>query len=248
MLFGYIFMENTNDIKEISAEKKELIERMFEAGTHYGYSKSRRHPSSKGYIFGTKNKTDIFDLEKTSDTLIKAKKFISEVAMSGKAILFVSSKPEAGKLIREVAESIGEPYVVGRWIGGTITNFDTIKKRVAKLLDLTTKKESGALAKYTKKEQLLMSREADKLEVKFGGISGMPTYPGAIFVIDLKKEDIVVQEAKAKKIPIVSLSSSDCNLALAEYSIPGNDTNQKSISFFLKEIASAHKAGKMSKK
>jgi len=241
-------MENTNDTKEIGVEKKELIERMFDAGTHYGYSKSRRHPSSKGYIFGTKNKTDIFDLEKTSDALINAKKFISEVAMSGKSILFVSSKPEAGKLIKETAESIGEPYVIGRWIGGTLTNFDTIKKRVAKLIDLTSKRESGALSKYTKKEQLLMSREEEKLEEKFGGISGMSTYPGAIFVIDLKKEDIVVKEAKVKKIPIVSLSSSDCDLKLADYPIPGNDTNQKSISFFLKEIASAHKAGKMSKK
>ena len=145
-------MTNTDQTNELTTDEKAtipdgprraLIERMFAVGAHYGYGKSRRHPSAKKYIFGTKNKTEIFDLEKTSEELEKAKAFVKGIAESGKMILFVSSKPEAKKFIKETAESILQPYVIGRWIGGTLTNFDSIKKRVEKFVDLSNKQEKG---------------------------------------------------------------------------------------------------------
>lgn len=221
-----------------------LIERMFSVGAHYGYGKSKRHPSAKKYIFGSKNKTEIFDLEKTSEELIKAKAFVEEFARAGKTMLFVGSKPEAKNIIREAAENVGQPYVAGRWIGGTLTNFEVIKKRAERFVDLLGKKERGELDKYTKKERLLISREIESLEEKFGGIASMHSLPSALFVVDLKKESIAVKEANSKNIPVVSLSSSDCDLSLVDYAIPGNDSTVRSVSFFVGEIRDAYKGGR----
>jgi len=229
--------------KSIGKDKEALIERMFNVGAQYGYSKSRRHPSAKPYIFGAKNNTEIFDLEKTSDTLKSAKEFVKEIASQGKQIMFISSKPEAREFIKNGAESINQPYVAGRWIGGTLTNSDVIKKRIDRLADLESKKEKGELGKYTKKEQLLLTREIEALTDKFGGISNIKGTPGALFVIDMKKEDIAVEEAKKKGVPVVTLSSNDCDISSVEYPILGNDSARKSVEFFVYEIVEAYKSG-----
>jgi len=241
-------IENTKELKESprvsTTPDKNLIEKMFNVGAHYGYAKARRHPSTKKYVFGIKNKTEIFDLEKTSVELEKAKAFVTELSKAGKVILFVSSKPEAKKIIKEAAESLDMPYVAGRWIGGTLTNFDSIKKRAEKFVDLFEKTEKGLLDKYTKKEKLLISRDMDALEAKFGGITTMTQLPHALFVVDLKKENIAVKEAQSKNIPVISISSTDCDISSVEYAIPGNDATLKSIEFFVNEIRDAYRAGK----
>ena len=161
------------EIKEV--EKKEeskanaaSIDRMFAVGAHFGYSKSRRHPSIKPYIFGVKNWVEIIDLEKTNELLESAKEFAKQLGAEGKTLLFVGSKNEAKEAVKEGADSISMPHVTGRWIGGTITNFSEIKKRISKMDELSTKKDKGELAqKYTKKEQVMLDREINSSEYRF---------------------------------------------------------------------------------
>lgn len=216
------------------------IEDMFTAGAHFGFSKSRRHPTFKAFIYGQKNNTEIVDLEKTEVALAKALDFISSLSRDNKTILFVASKSEAKEIVKRAAESIGAPYVAGRWIGGTITNFDQIKKRVARMDDLMSKKEKGELGKYTKKERLLFDREIAKLLVFFGGIKNMPKLPDALFVVDSKKEDIAITEALKFKIPVIALSSTDCDLSSITYPIPANDSSRSSIEYFVGKIVEAY--------
>ncbi|MFA6273190.1 MAG: 30S ribosomal protein S2 [Candidatus Paceibacterota bacterium] len=235
-------------VKEKSVKINDpLIEAMFEAGAHFALSKTRRHPSAKPYIFGAKNTVEIFDLEKTKTCLENVKNFISEMASRGEMLLLVSGKFEARDAIKNAASSIGQPFVAGRWIGGAITNFGEIRKRVDKLLEMRTKRASGEFAKYTKKEQLLLDRELDDLEKLFGGLTTMTTIPKAVFVVDPAKEKTVVAEAHRKKIPVVALANSDCDFSEIDYPIPANDSSIKSVSFFVNEIANAYRQGKNKK-
>ena len=182
------------------------IEAMFNVGAHYGFIKSRRHPTVKPFIFGTKNKVEIFDLEKTDEQLQAAVEFVKKVAATGKQIVFAGSKSEAKEAVKKAAESVAQPFVAGRWVGGTFTNFGNIRKRVEKLLDLTSQREKGELTKYTKKERLMIDREIDRLNNLFNGITTMATLPGALFVVDSKKEYIAVQEARDMKIQVAEMA------------------------------------------
>jgi small subunit ribosomal protein S2 len=220
-----------------------VIERMFQAGAHFGFTKSRRHPSAKPLIFGAKNKVEIFDLEKTQEYLERAKAFVKSIAAQNGVVLFVGGKNEARSIVERVAQSVGLPYVAGRWIGGTFTNFPQIRKRVDRLEMLTTQREKGELGKYTKKERLLIDREIVNLQRFFGGISAMKEKPKAVFVIDSKHEEIAVTEAHKVGVPVIGLCGTDCNLKDVEYPIPGNDSSLTSITFFLNEIAAAYKEG-----
>jgi small subunit ribosomal protein S2 len=222
------------------------IDSMFKAGAHYAYSRSRRHPSIKPYIFGAKNRVEIFDLEKTAELLAAAKAYVASVAASGKQILFVGSKNEARNIVTAGAGDADLPFVAGRWLGGTLTNFGEIKRRIDKLAKLTEQRAKGELSKYTKKERLLIDREIAKLERFFSGISSMKELPKAIFVIDSKKEKNAVAEAKYIGIPVIALMGSDCDFKDAEYPVVANDSTVSSISYFVKEIASAYKTGKAS--
>lgn len=224
--------------------KSALIERMFEAGAHFGLSRSRRHPSAKSFIFGAKSSTEIIDLEKTNACLASAQEYIKTLSRTGKKILFVGTKNEVRSIVRNAADSIEMPYVVNRWLGGTLSNFTQIKKRIAHMEDLVAKRESGALEKYTKRERLLIDREIEKLEKHFFGLSALKELPAALFVIDAKKEHIAVAEAKSMRIPVISLSSSDCNFALIDFPIPANDVSPSSVAFFVDEIVGAWKEGK----
>lgn len=225
-----------------------LIEAMFGAGAHFALSKTRRHPSAKPYIFGAKNTVEIFDLEKTKTCLENAKKFVSEMASRGEMLLLVSGKFEAREAIKNAAHAIGQPFVAGRWIGGAITNFSEIRKRVEKLLEMRTKRAGGEFAKYTKKEQLFLDRELDNLEKLFGGLTSMIALPKAVFVVDPIKEKTVVAEARRKKIPVIALANSDCDFSEIDYPIPANDSSIKSVSFFVNEIVEAYHQGKEVKK
>ncbi len=223
---------------------KASIDAMFGAGAHYGFVKSRRHPTVKPFIYGTKNKIEIFDLEKTDAQLDRALEFVKAVATTGKQILFLGSKSESKEIIKRIAETINQPYVAGRWVGGTFTNFELIRKRAEKLIDLTGQKERGELGKYTKRERLMIDREIARLENLFGGIVSMSNLPAAIFVVDSKKEDIAVLEAREKKIPVISISGSDCDISKIQYPIVANDTAIKSIEFFTQKIADAYREAK----
>lgn len=220
------------------------VEEMFKVGAHYGYAKRRRHPSVIPFIFGIKNGVEIFDLEKTNEALEEAKKFVSELATKGKMILFVSSKAEGKDAIKAAADSIQMPYVAGRWKGGTLTNFEEIRKRVIKLDELTSKRDAGELAKYTKKERLMIDREIEALEEGFSGLNLMTRLPDALYVIDANHEEIAVREAITLGIPVISLSNSDCDYEKLDYPIPGNDANRHSIAYFTNAIASAYKSAR----
>ena len=222
-----------------------VVDALFSAGAHFGFVKSRRHPSTKPFIFGVKNKIEIFDLEKTSEALHSALEFVGTLASKGATILFVSGKEEAKKAVVSVAESLIQPYVAGRFIGGTLTNFPEIRKRVEKMERLVSEREKGELVKYTKKERLLIDREIAKLHEFFFGISVMKQRPQAVFVVDSKKESIAVKEAHKIGIPVIALCGTDNNLEEVEFPIPGNDASRASIEFFLTKIAEAYKAGLM---
>ena len=176
-----------------------------------------------------------------------AKEFIKSIAALGKQVLFVGGKNEARDLIKLAAMSVDMPYVASRWIGGTLTNAVEIKKRIAKFEDLQKQKEKGELAKYTKKERLLIDREIANLDTMFSGIVSMKELPKALFVIDPKKEFIAVAEAKKMGVPVVALLNTDCDVTEVEYPIVGNDASVSSIALFASEIAKAYKAGKAAK-
>ncbi len=231
-------------LKDTKTTNNNNIENMFSVGAHFAFSKSRRHPTIAPYIFGTKNKVEIFDLEKTSNLLDKAKNFVKEIAKEGKTILFIGGKSEARNSIKRGAQSIGMPFVDGRWIGGTLTNFGQIRKRVEKLEKLTGERERGELAKYTKKERLLIDREITKLEKFFSGIVSLKDLPKAVFVVDSKKEKIAVKEAIDMKIPVITLSGSDCDIRDINYPIVANDASQSSVKFFTDEIVKSYNEGK----
>lgn len=216
------------------------IEEMFRAGAHYGYSKSRRHPSTAPYVFTTKNGVDIINLEKTNDLLEKALEQISKYAEGGKTILFVGTKAEARQQIIESALLLNMPYVGERWVGGSLTNFPEIKKRITKLLELREQKEKNGLDKYTKKERLLIDKEMEDMTRNFQGLTGINRVPDLLFVIDPKKEHLAVAEAHKMNIPVIALANTDCNLKQTDYPIVANDASISSISFFISLVKDAY--------
>ena len=220
-----------------------IIEEMFRAGAHYGYSKSRRHPSTATYIFNTKNGVDIINIEKTYELFAKAIETVQNIAQSGKTILFVGTKSEARQQMTEAALALNMPYVSERWVGGTLTNFPEIKKRIVKLLDLRDQKEKGGLEKYTKKERLMIDREMDDMTKNFRGVTGITKTPDYMFVIDPKKEHIAVTEARKMKIPIIAVLNTDCNLKEIDYPIIANDASVSSITFFVTQAKNAYNKG-----
>lgn len=219
------------------------IEEMFSAGVHYGYSKSRRHPSVSPFVFTTKNGVDIINIEKTEELLNKALEVVSNFAASGKTILFVGTKPEAKQQITETALVLNMPYVGERWVGGALTNFPEIKKRIVKLLDLRDQKEKGNLDKYTKKEKLLIDREMEDMTKNFQGLTGISHTPDVVFIVDPKKEHIALSEAKKMNLPVIALLNTDCNLKQVDYPIVANDASISSITFFLNKIKEAYTKG-----
>ncbi len=221
-----------------------LVERLFSAGAHYGFSKSRRHPTAAPFLFGNKQGTDIFDLEKTSTLLSDAADFMRSVGASGKRALFVGTKEEVQQLVRTRAEELEMPYVTNRWIGGVLTNFTEAQKRIARLVSLRTQRESGELdRKYTKKERVMLAREADKLDHNFGGVVSMDRLPGVLVVVDPRHEAIAVREARHLSIPVVAIMSSDCNADMVDKPVFANDAHTASVALVLDELAAAYKEG-----
>ncbi|MDP2641761.1 MAG: 30S ribosomal protein S2 [bacterium] len=235
-------MEKTKEA--INTDRKGVIDALFSVGAHFGFVKSRRHPSAKPFIFGAKNNIEIFDLEKTNQELEKALNFIEAKGKEGAMGLWVGGKSEAREAVRKAGSELEMPYVAGRWIGGTISNFSEIKKRIARLEELTEQREKGELSKYTKKERLLIDREIDKLVIYFGGLSRLKSLPKFLVVVDPKKEYIAVAEARKMHIPVIALAGSDSNLYELDYAIPANDSSRQSIGYILQELVTAYRNGK----
>ncbi len=221
-----------------------LIERLFAAGAHYGFSKSRRHPTSAPYLFGTKQGTDIFDLEKTSTQLLDASAYLRGIGATGGRVLFVGTKDEIRPLVEARAQALAMPYVTNRWIGGTLTNFAEVQKRIGRLATLRSQRESGELdRKYTKKERVVLSREAEKLDFNFGGISTLERMPAALVVVDPRHEAIAVEEARTMNIPVVAIMSSDCNADLITKPVFVNDAHTASVTLALDELVAGYRDG-----
>lgn len=214
--------------------KKELsLSPLMEAGVHFGYSRTRRHPTVTPFLYGTKGGVDIIDLEKTAPMMEAAANFLSELGSAGKNILFVGVKPEARNIVMEVAQSLKQPYVTERWIGGILTNFPEIKKRINKLETLREDKASGAFDKYTKKEQLLLTREMERLNKYFNGLTGLTKMPDAVVIVDSKKEHIAIAEARKVGVPVIAIGNTDCSIRNISYPIIANDSSASSISAVL---------------
>lgn len=216
---------------------------MFKVGAHYGYSKTRRHPSVSSYIYATKNKGDIINLEKTNTQLETALEFAKNLGAEGKTILLVGTKPEAKVAIKRMAEVVNMPFVTERWIGGTISNFSEIKKRIVELENYHKDSVGGGLDKYTKKERVVLAKKMEKLARYYTGLLPLKKAPSALFVIDARSEKIAVTEAKNAGIPVIALLNSDSNIKDINYPIVGNDGAIPSIKFFTEAVAQGYKDG-----
>ena len=212
------------------------IEEMAKAGLHFGHRTSKTHPKMKSFIYGMRNTIHVIDLEKTREKLIEALKFIEQLVKEKKTILFVGTKVPIRELVKKVAMETGFPYIVSRWIGGTFTNFQEIKKRVEYLKELEKKRKEGELEKYTKRERMEIEEEIEKLNEKFGGIKNLEKLPDAIFVCDMVKDKLAVNEAKRKGVKIIAISDTNADPTLADYPIPANDDAISSVKYILERV------------
>ncbi|MFM2424317.1 MAG: hypothetical protein RLZZ70_708 [Candidatus Parcubacteria bacterium] len=229
----------------MSTQSTNLIERLFAAGAHFGFKKSRRHPTVTPYLFTAKDGNDIFDLEQTAGLIATAAAVLEEAGKQGKTVLFVATKDEVSHIVKATAEKVVMPYVVNRWIGGMLTNFSEIKKRIYRLESLIAERESGELdRKYTKKERVLITREVDKLHHNFGGIRTCAKVADIMVVVDPRHDSIAVTEANEMGMPIIALMSSDCDTSKVTYPIVVNDALQASVTMVLNELSTAYQNGR----
>lgn len=222
---------------------KITMKQLLEAGVHFGHQTKRWNPKMKPYIFGARNGIYIIDLQKTVRYFRSACNFIKGVAENGDSILFVGTKKQAQDTIREEALRSGQYFVNNRWLGGMLTNFTTIKKSIDRLKKIEAMAEDGTFDLLTKKECLQLDRERIKLEKNLGGIKGMTKLPGAMFIIDPKKEAIAVCEAKKLGIPVVAVVDTNCDPDEIDHIIPGNDDAIRAIRLFVSSMAEASLEG-----
>jgi len=220
------------------------IEDMLKAGMHFGHRTNRWHPKMKQFIFTSKNGIYIIDLKKSQEKLEEALEFMFKLVSEGKSILFVGTKNQVSAPLQKMAELVKEPYIVGKWLGGYLTNFPVVRKSVKKYMDLIEKKEGGKLEKYTKKERLNFDREIQKLEMRVGGLTSLNKLPDALFVWDIKEEETAIKEAKQKNIPIIAICDTNTNPEEVNYPIPANDDATKTIVLVLEAISQAILDGK----
>ena len=215
------------------------MKQLLEAGVHFGHQTRRWDPKMAEYIFQARNGIHIIDLQKTSKKLDEAYSFLKEQAEEGKTILFVGTKKQAQDCVKEAAEKCGMYYVNQRWLGGTLTNFGTIRTRIARLKDLERMQEDGTFDVLPKKEVILLKKEMEKLEKNLGGIKDMEELPGVMFIVDPKKERIGILEAKKLGIPVIGLIDTNCNPEDVDYAIPGNDDAIRAVGLIADCMANA---------
>lgn len=231
--------EASSSPKSKKGDFKINADEMLEAGLHFGHRVSRCHPKMKPYIFGVRNTVHIIDLEKTAQKLEEALKLIQELVSEKKILMVVGTKIQAKDLVKKTAEECDLPYVSERWIGGTFTNFEIIKKRVDYFKDLERKKAAGEFEKYTKKEQMKLDKELGDLEIKFGGIKNLEKIPDAVFVLDMKKDKVAIIEARKKGTKIIAVADTNVDPDLADYPIPASDDSIASIKYILEKVKEA---------
>lgn len=215
------------------------MKQLLEAGVHFGHQTRRWNPKMASYIFAERNQIYIIDLSKTVKLINEAYDFVKEVVEEGKPILFVGTKKQAQESIKEEAVRAGEYYVNERWLGGMLTNYKTIETRIKRLFELEKMEENGTMELLTKKEKAILLGEKEKLERFLGGIKNMPELPGAIFVVDPKKEKIAVHEARKLGIPVIGVVDTNCDPDEIDYVIPGNDDAIRAVKLLTSVIADA---------
>lgn len=225
-------------------EQNTVSSELFQAGVHFGYAKTRRHPRMKPYIAGVKSNVEIFNVDKVLSKLETALMFIENIGKTGGTVMWVGTKPAAIKVIEDTAQELGHPYVNTRWLGGTLTNNKIIKDRIAYWLDLVEKRKTGELGKYTKQEQLLLQRKMDRLSVSLGGLSVYNGIPQVMVIVDTNEESNALHEAKVKNIPVIALLNTDCDPDGVAYPIPGNDNAPKSIEYIITKLKEAYIDGR----
>lgn len=222
------------------------MKQMLEAGLHFGHQTRRWNPKMKPYIYGPRNGIYIINLDKTMGLFNKAYEFVLDTASRGGDVLFVGTKRQSQKIIKEEAERCGMYYINHRWLGGTLTNFQTIRNSIERLKSIESMQEDGSINRFPKKEILLMEKERIKLTRNIGGIKNMRGLPAVIFVVDPKKEQIAISEARTLKIPVVAMADTNCDPDGLDYIIPGNDDAIRSIQLITGKIADAVMAGRAS--
>ena len=234
---------NSGNLKEISVAN-ELVSKLIEAGAHFGHRVSRWNPKMAPYIYGRKNLIHIIDIRETLRGMLRAKKYLSQVAQGGSLVLFVGTKRQASEVIQREATRCGMPFVSERWLGGCLTNFRTIRDRMGRLEELETIMNSEKLNGYSKKMQSALSREYRKIYRNLNGIRTLNRMPECLVIIDPKKEKNAIREAKALGITTVALIDTDCDPSQVDLVIPGNDDGIRSIDLIVKQLADAVLAGK----
>jgi small subunit ribosomal protein S2 len=215
------------------------MKELLEAGVHFGHQTRRWNPKMKPYIFGSRNGIHIIDLQKTVSLFGKAYEFVVRTVADGYSVLFIGTKKQAHDAVVEESERCGMFNVVNRWLGGTLTNFQTIRNGIARLKELESMKNDGSINRYTKKEIMKMEKELLKLEKNLGGIKNMDELPGAVFIVDPKKETIAVNEVRKLGIPLVAIADTNCDPDDIDYIIPGNDDAIRAIRLITSKIADA---------
>ena len=217
------------------AELKEMLA----AAVHFGHQTHKWNPKMKRYLYGVREGIHVFDLQKTFDALQNALTFLQKSVAEGKNILFVSTKQQAAVLVEEVAQKCEMPYVTHKWIGGLLTNYSTVKKRIKHFYDLVEQEKTGDFEKYTKKEASKMKKDIEKLQTAFGGLKNMKRIPDVVFIVDCVRDNIAVKEARKLNIPIIAITDSNADPDEIDYPIPGNDDAVKSLKYFLGKIEDA---------
>lgn len=229
-------MEITQADKKDAKPQDPVVEEMFAVGLHFGHKTSKTHPKMKQYIGSIRNTVHIFDLEKTKQKMEETLEVLSNMVKEGKVVLLVGTKVQVKEPVKEAATSLNLPYVSERWVAGTFTNFETISKRVAELIDLEKKKVSGELAKYTKKEQGQMENLMKDLEVKYGGLRSLAKIPDAVFVFDADENELTIREAKRKNVKVFAICDTNVDPTSVDYLIPANDDAASSVQYIVKRV------------
>lgn len=229
--------------KAVSKDFSVGVEELLDAGAHFGHQVRRWNPKMSEFIWANRDGVHIFDLMITKTKLEEACEYLYQAASQGKKIVMVGTKRQASEIVKEAAQKAGVFYVTERWMGGTITNWDQMKGRIKKLVDMKEKREKGEFKKYTKREQVLFDREIDRLERFFGGLVGLDRQPDVLFVIDTHKERIAVREAKNKKMVVVGMIDTNADPSVIDYVIPANDDAVRSIKLVVETVSKALEAG-----
>ncbi len=226
------------EVERTSMQLPTILE-LLQSGVHFGHQKSRWHPKMADFVFIERNNVHVIDLEKTLEQLKLALDFVQQVIKQDGTILFIGTKKQGQAIIKKYAQEVNMPYITERWIGGMFTNFSNVNKLIKKYKDFIEKKESGALAKYTKKERVEFDKQIDKLEKFVGGLVNLKKIPEAIFVLDAKQQKTAIAEARKKQVPIIGFCDTNINPEIMDYPIPANDDAVKSIEKITALVAEA---------